>query len=71
MAGKNDLRITKVDPYIVRFSKDASGALTGNYCLLCRIETADGIVGWGEGTNFPKVATIATEIEMNRSTVVG
>ena len=70
-AGHNDLRITKVDPYIVRFSKDASGAPTGNYCLLCRIETADGIVGWGEGTNFPKVATIATEIEMNRPTVVG
>ena len=71
MAGKNDLRITRVDPYIVRFVKDAKGQLTGNFCLLCRVETADGIVGWGEGTNFPKVATIATEIEMNRSTVVG
>ena len=67
----NDLRITKVDPYIVRFSKDARGQLTGNYTLLCRIETAEGIVGWGEGTNFPKVATIATEIEMNRPAVIG
>src|SRR5262245_35129355 len=67
----NDLRIVKVDPYIVRFSKDDRGQLTGNFCLLCRVETAEGIVGWGEGTNFPKVATIATEIEMNRSTVIG
>ncbi len=54
MAGKNDLRITRVDPYIVRFMKDAKGQLTGNFCLLCRVETADGIVGWGEGTNFPR-----------------
>jgi galactonate dehydratase len=66
-----DLRITKVDPVIFRFAKDRAGALTGNFCLLCRIETADGIVGWGEGTNFPKVAPIATEIEMNRQLVIG
>ena len=39
--------------------------------MLCRIETTDGIVGWGEGTNFPKVAPIAAEIEMNRPLVVG
>ncbi len=67
----NDLRITKVDPVILRFSKDRNGALTGNFCLLCRVETAEGIVGWGEGTNFPRVAPIATEIEMNRPLVVG
>jgi hypothetical protein len=48
-AGKNDLRITKVDPYIVRFSKDASGALAGNYCVLCRIETADGMWAGARG----------------------
>ena len=47
MAGKNDLRITRVDPYIVRFVKDAKGQLTGNFCLLCRVETADGIIGFG------------------------
>lgn len=70
-AGRNDLRITKVDPVILRFAKNQAGALTGNFCLLCRIETAEAIVGWGEGTNFPKVAPIAAEIEMNRPTVVG
>src|SRR5262245_38634285 len=66
-----DLRIARVDPVILRFSKDRTGALTGNFCLLCRVETADGLVGWGEGTNFPRVAPIATEIEMNRPLVVG
>jgi len=70
-AGRNDLRITKVDPVIFRFSKDRNGALTGNFCLLCRIETAEGIIGWGEGTNFPKVAPIAAEIEMDRPLIIG
>jgi galactonate dehydratase len=67
----HDLRITRVDPVIFRFASDQRGALTGNFCLLCRIETAEGIIGWGEGTNFPKVAPIATEIEMNRPIIVG
>ena len=58
----HDLKIARVDPYIVRFSRDQAGALTGTFCLLCRIETTDGIVGWGEGTNVPKVAPIAAEI---------
>jgi len=39
--------------------------------LMCRIETEEGIVGWGEGTTWPKVATVATEIEMNKGAVVG
>jgi galactonate dehydratase len=38
---------------------------------MCRIETDEGIVGWGEGTNFPKVEPIATEIEVNKSSVIG
>jgi galactonate dehydratase len=70
-SGYNDLRIVKADPFIVRFSKDKSGALIGNHCLLCRVETSDGIVGWGEGTNFPRVAPIAAELEMIRPVVVG
>jgi galactonate dehydratase len=38
---------------------------------MVRIETEEGIVGWGEGTNWPKVATVATEIEMDKDAVVG
>jgi galactonate dehydratase len=68
---KGQLKIVKVEPMIMRFRRDDQGRLSGNYCLVCRIETAEGIVGWGEGTNFPKVATIATEIEMVRPQVIG
>jgi galactonate dehydratase len=68
---KGQLRIVKVEPMIMRFRRDPQGRLSGTYCLVCRIETDEGIVGWGEGTNFPKVAPIATEIELNRSAIVG
>jgi len=37
--------------------------------LFCRIETTDGLVGWGEGTNFPGVQPIAAAIR-NLSTIV-
>ena len=68
---KGQLKIVKVEPMIMRFRRDDQGRLSGNYCLVCRVETDEGIVGWGEGTNFPKVATIATEIEMVRPQVIG
>ena len=70
-ADRSPLKIVKVEPFILRVRRDARGNLTGNSCMMCRVETGDGIVGWGEGTNFPKVATIATEIEMIRPLVVG
>jgi galactonate dehydratase len=68
---RSELKIATVEPYIMRFGRDGEGHPRGQFCLLCRIETRDGYVGWGEGTNFPKVATIATEIEMVRPLVVG
>ena len=37
--------------------------------LFCRVETTDGVVGWGEGTNFPGVQPIAAAIR-NLSTIV-
>jgi galactonate dehydratase len=68
---KGDLKIAKVDPYVMRFGRDEQGRPRGQFYLMCRVETTDGFVGWGEGTNFPKVATIATEIEMVKPLVVG
>ncbi len=65
------LRITGVTPYIMRVHRDSAGQLAGNYYLMCRVDTDEGIAGWGEGTNFPKVATIATEIEMIKPMVIG
>jgi galactonate dehydratase len=55
---------------IMRFRRNEHGPLGGTFCLVCRIETDEGIVGWGEGTNFPKVVPITTEIELNASSVV-
>ena len=68
---KSELKIATVEPYIMRFGRDEQGRPRGQFFLMCRVETTDGYVGWGEGTNFPKVATIATEIEMVRPLVVG
>jgi len=68
---KSQLTIAKVEPMIMRFRRNDQGRLGGTYCLVCRIVTDEGIVGWGEGTNFPKVAPIATEIEMNAPSIVG
>ena len=65
------LKIVKVEPFILRVRRDPKGNPTGNAYMMCRVETEEGIVGWGEGTNFPKVATIATEIEMIKPLVIG
>ena len=40
------LRITRVEPFVVRIGKRTEYPLV-------RIETADGIHGWGEGTTPP------------------
>jgi galactonate dehydratase len=66
-AGNSPLRIRKVEPCILRIPLRGHNG----FYLMCRIETDDGLTGWGEGTNFPKVATIATEIEMLKPLVLG
>ena len=63
---KSELEIGAIDPFIMQFGRDEQGRPRGGFYLMCRVRTKDGYVGWGEGTNFPKVATIATEIEMVR-----
>ena len=67
----DSLTIAKVEPLLMQVHKDTRGKLSGTPYMLCRVETTEGIVGWGEGTNFPKEATIATEIEMVRPWVIG
>jgi L-alanine-DL-glutamate epimerase-like enolase superfamily enzyme len=69
---KAELKIRKVEPVVLRLparNEDLS-SYPQDY-LMVRIETEEGIVGWGEGTNWPKVATVATEIQMDRDAVVG
>jgi galactonate dehydratase len=68
--GSSSLRIKSITPYILRLRRDQQGRLTGVHFLLCRIETDEGIVGWGEGTSWPHVPVIATEIEMVRPMLI-
>ena len=70
-ADRSMLKVVKVEPFMLRVRRDPRGNLTGTSYMMCRVETDEGIVGWGEGTNFPKVATIATEIEMVKPLVIG
>jgi galactonate dehydratase len=71
-SGQGDLKIRKVEPVVLRLNaRNEDLTLYPQDYLMCRIETEEGIVGWGEGTNWPKVATVATEIEMNKDAVLG
>lgn len=63
-ADGDQLKIVKVEPFILRMRRNAKGEQTGMAYMCCRVETEEGLVGWGEGTNFPGVATIATELEV-------
>ncbi|MFN0084877.1 MAG: mandelate racemase/muconate lactonizing enzyme family protein [Blastocatellia bacterium] len=59
------LKIVKVEPYLL------SGVRAYGPWVFVRVETAEGIVGWGEGTNFPGVQPIATAIRNLRQAVLG
>lgn len=59
------LKITKVEPVLL------TGVRGYGPWLFVRVETADGIVGWGEGTNFPGVQPIATAVKNLAPVVVG
>lgn len=62
---KSALKIVKVEAVLL------TGVRAYGPWLFARVETADGIVGWGEGTNFPGVQPIATAIRNLSSVVVG
>ncbi len=49
------LKITKVEPYLVRIGERTSYPLA-------RVETADGLYGWGEGTTPPSSPAVLTQI---------
>jgi len=58
------LRIRRVDPYVLRI-----GSRSNVVCA--RVETAEGIHGWGEGTAPPMVAPILGHIQEFRKVLVG
>ena len=49
------LRITRVDPHVLQVGRRAA-------IPCCRIETAEGIHGWGEATSPPTTPAIITQI---------
>ncbi len=59
------LKIAKVDPFLL------TGVRGYGPWLFARVETEEGLVGWGEGTNFPGVQPIGTAIRNLSSVVVG
>jgi galactonate dehydratase len=65
LAQETSLKITKVEPHLL------TGIRGYGPWLFVRVETEDGVVGWGEGTNFPGVQPIATAVRNLRNVVVG
>jgi len=54
-AGSEGLKITRVEPYVLK--------LRGREDVVCaRIETQEGIHGWGEGTTPPTVPAVVAQI---------
>ncbi len=63
-APAGSLRITRVEPYVLRIGRRSD--------IVCaRIETAEGIHGWGEGTTPPTVAAVVAQIRECGKVVLG
>ena len=62
--GAGDLRIRRIDPYVLRIGSRAN--------IVCaRVETEEGLYGWGEGTAPTVVQPIVGHIEELKKVVVG
>ncbi len=62
---ETSLKIAKVEPFLL------TGIRGYAPWLFARVETVEGIVGWGEGTNFPGVQPIAAAVNSLKGTVLG
>ena len=67
----NPLRIKEVTPYILQLQRDSLTEIPQVHFLLARIDTEDGITGWGDGSSWGNVAHIYTEIERQARSLVG
>ncbi len=67
----NPLRIKRVTPYIMQLQRDSLTAIPQVHFVLARIDTEDGITGWGDGSSWGNVAPIYTEIERQARYLVG
>ena len=58
------LKIRRIDPYVLRIG--------GRDNIVCvRVETEEGIHGWGEGTTPPNVAPVVAQIRSFRKLLIG
>jgi galactonate dehydratase len=62
--GREPLKIRSVEPHVVRIGSRAN--------LVCaRVETEDGLHGWGEGTTPPNIAPVVAQIRSFRDLLAG
>lgn len=54
-AAPDRLDIARVDPHVIRIGSRRN-------VVVCRVETSDGLHGWGEGTSPPNVAPTVAQI---------
>ena len=54
-AATSPLEIARVDPYVIRIGSRKN-------IVVCRVETTDGLHGWGEGTSPPNIGPVVAQI---------
>ena len=63
-AAEATLKITRVDAHVLRIAGRSD-------IVCCRIETAEGIHGWGEGTTPPNVTPVVAQIQSLSKQLIG
>ena len=63
-AAPDRLEIARVDPYVIRIGSRRN-------VVVCRVETSDGLHGWGEGTSPPNVAPAVAQIRSLGKLIAG
>ena len=63
-AARSPLKIAKVEPHVIRIGRRRN-------IVCCRVETEDGVHGWGEGTTPPNVAPVVAQIRSLGELIVG
>ena len=61
---RSPLRISKVEPHVIRIGQRSN-------VVCCRVETEDGVHGWGEGTTPPNVAPAVAQIRSLGELIIG
>ncbi len=52
---QSPLKIARVEPHVIRVGSRKN-------IVVCRVETSDGIHGWGEGTSPPNITPVVAQI---------